>query len=173
MEYQPEGKLLKPEEDSHRTGAHDTQLIDLATEESAALEELDSSIPTGKICPSHTMHTGVSKADRHLTGSVDNQASDDGKEIPLWACTTRAGEDRYSAPQWQPDQRAGTEETDVSDIPEWILEENLHLNRSITPPAGQLIRDQGERNDGTVDRRRSLVPCSTWVVELIAGLARH
>ena len=36
----------------------------------------------------------------------------------------------------------------MSDIPEWILEENLHLNRSITPPEGQFIRDQGERNDG-------------------------
>ena len=36
----------------------------------------------------------------------------------------------------------------MSDIPEWILEENLQLNRSIAPPEGQFIRDQGERNDG-------------------------
>jgi hypothetical protein len=32
MEYQQEDKLPEPEEDSHRTGAHDTQLIDLPTE---------------------------------------------------------------------------------------------------------------------------------------------
>jgi hypothetical protein len=36
----------------------------------------------------------------------------------------------------------------VGDLPEWILEGNHHLNRSITPPAGQFIRDQGEQNDG-------------------------
>ena len=48
MEYQPEGKLLKPEEDSQRTGTQYTQLIDLTTEEPALLEELGSGKPTGK-----------------------------------------------------------------------------------------------------------------------------
>ena len=90
--YRPEGKLLEPEEASHRTGAHDTQLIDLTTEELAELEELDSRIPTGKICPSNTMSTGVGRADRHFTGRVDQHAGDEGKEIPLRACTTRAGD---------------------------------------------------------------------------------
>ena len=46
MEYQQEGKLLEPEKASHRTGSHDTQLIDLTTEEPVALAELDNSIPT-------------------------------------------------------------------------------------------------------------------------------
>jgi hypothetical protein len=36
----------------------------------------------------------------------------------------------------------------VRDLTEWILEGNLHLNRNITPPAGQFIKDQGERNEG-------------------------
>ena len=36
----------------------------------------------------------------------------------------------------------------MSAIPEWILEENRQLNRSVTPPEGNFIRDQGERNDG-------------------------
>ena len=49
MVYRPEGKLLEPEEDSHRTVTHDMQLIDLTTEEPAALKELDNRIPTGKI----------------------------------------------------------------------------------------------------------------------------
>jgi hypothetical protein len=39
-----------------------------------ALAELDSRIPTGKICPSHTMSTGVGRADRHFTERVDRQA---------------------------------------------------------------------------------------------------
>ena len=59
----------------------------------------------------------------------------------------------------------------MSDIPEWILEENLHLNRSITPPERQFIRDQVERNDG--DCRPAAVIAAVWVVELIAGSARH
>jgi hypothetical protein len=89
--YQQEGKLLEPEEASHMTGSHDTQLIDLTTEEPAALVKLASNMPTGKICPSHTMSTGVDRADRHFTGRVDLQAGDEGKEIPLRACTTKAG----------------------------------------------------------------------------------
>jgi hypothetical protein len=101
-----------------RTGAHDTQLIDLTTEEPAALEELDSRTPTGKICPSNTMSTGVGRADRHPTWQVDRQAGDKEKEIPLRACTTRDGDGQDSAPQWQPDRQADTKESNVSDIPE-------------------------------------------------------
>jgi hypothetical protein len=44
IEYQQEGKLLEPEKDSHRTGAHNTQLINLTTEETAAPAELANSI---------------------------------------------------------------------------------------------------------------------------------
>ena len=36
----------------------------------------------------------------------------------------------------------------MSAIPEWILEKNRQLNRSVTPPDRHFIRDQGERNDG-------------------------
>ena len=103
IEYQQEGKLLEPEEASHRTGSHDTQLIDLTTDEPAVLAKLDSSILTGKICPSHTMSTGMGRADKHFTGRVDRHAGVKGKEIPLRACTTRAGDGRDSAPQWQHD----------------------------------------------------------------------
>ena len=55
---------------------------------------------------------------------------------------------RDTSPQWQLEQQADTEESDLRDILEWILEDNLHLNRNITPPAEQFIRDQGEQNDG-------------------------
>ena len=50
--YRPEGKLLEPEEDSHTLGAHDTQLIDLTTEEPALLEELGSEKTTREDLPS-------------------------------------------------------------------------------------------------------------------------
>jgi hypothetical protein len=85
MEYQQQGKLLKPEEEPHRTGAHNTQLIDLTTEETAASAELANSIQTRKIYPSHTMRMGVGRAARHFTERVELQAKDEGKEIPLRA----------------------------------------------------------------------------------------
>ena len=146
--YRPEGKRLEPEKDSQRTGAQDTQLIDLTTEEPALLEELGSGKPTRKTGPSAITSMGMGRAERKFPGQVNWQAGDEEKEVPLRACTTKAGEGRDSVLQRQPDQRADTEESDVSDIPEWILADNLQLNRSITPPEGQFIRDQGERNDG-------------------------
>jgi hypothetical protein len=72
--YRPEGKLPEPEEDSHRPGAHDMQLIDLTTEEPALLEELGSGKPAGKTCLSDTTNMGVGRAERHLAGQVDWQA---------------------------------------------------------------------------------------------------
>ena len=139
--YRPEGKLLEPEEDSHRPGAHDTQLIDLTTEEPAVMEELGSEEPQGKNCPSDATTMGVGRAERHLTERMDWQAGADEKEAPLRACTTKAGDGRDPAQRRQPDRRAGTEESEVSAIPERILEENRQLNRSITPPEGQFIGD--------------------------------
>ena len=49
--YRLEGKLLEPGEVSHRPGAHDTQLIDLTTEEPALLEELGSKKTTREDLP--------------------------------------------------------------------------------------------------------------------------
>ena len=58
------------------------------------------------------------------------------------------GEGGDIAPQGQRAQQANHEDSALNDIPEWLLEENIRLNRAITPPAEQFIRDQGERNDG-------------------------
>ena len=96
--YRPEGKLLEPEEDSHRPGAHDTQLIDLTTEEPALLKVLGSGKPTGQTRPSNTMSMEVGRAERHLTGQVDRPAGHEGTAIPKRACTTRAGDGRDSGP---------------------------------------------------------------------------
>ena len=52
------------------------------------------------------------------------------------------GEGGDIAPQGRREQQAKTEDSDLNDIPEWILEDNIHLNRAITPPAEQFIRDQ-------------------------------
>ena len=62
--YQHEGRLPESEEESSMTGAHDTQLTDLTTEETAASAELANSIQTGMTYPSHTMSTGVGRANR-------------------------------------------------------------------------------------------------------------
>ena len=78
---------------------------------------------------------------------MELKAGDEGTEIPLRACTTRATDGRDTSPQWQLEQQADTEDSDLSDIPEWIIEDNLHLNRNITPLAEQFIRDQGKRSD--------------------------
>jgi hypothetical protein len=114
MEYQHEGRLLK----SSMTGSYATQLTDLTTEEKVASAGLANSIQTRKIYLSHTMSAGVGRADRDLTERVELQAGDEGKEIPLRACTTRSGNGRDTAPQWQPDRQDDTKESDLSDLPE-------------------------------------------------------
>jgi len=170
--YRPEGKRLEPEKDSQRTGAQDTQLIDLTMEEPALLEELGSGKPTRKTGPSAITSMGMGRAERKFPGQVNWQAGDEEKEVPLRACTTKAGEGRDSVLQRQPDQRADTEESDVSDIPEWILADN-QLNRSITHLRDNSSETRVNAMMGTVDQRRSLAPCSTWVVELTASSGRH
>jgi hypothetical protein len=154
MAYQHGGRLLGPEEESSLTVAHDTQLTDLTTEETAASTELANSIQTGKTYANHTISTGVGRADRLLTERVKLKAGDKGKEIPLRACTIKAGDGRDTSPQWQPDRQADTEESNLSNIPEWILDDSLHLNRNITPPAEQVIRNQGNKMMRTAGWRR-------------------
>ena len=46
------------------------------------------------------------------------------------------------APQGQREQQANNEDSALNDIPEWILEENIRLNRAITPPAGRAIHQR-------------------------------
>ena len=43
------------------------------------------------------------------------------------------------APQGQRKQQANNEDSALNDIPEWLLEENIRLNRAITLPAEQFI----------------------------------
>ena len=71
MAYQHEGRLLEPEEESSMTGAHDTQLTDLTTEETAASAELANSTQTGMTYPSHTMSTRVGRADKPLAERME------------------------------------------------------------------------------------------------------
>jgi hypothetical protein len=144
MAFQHEGRLLEPEAESLMTGVHATQLTDLTTEEKMASAELANSIQTGKIYSIHTMSTGVGRADRYLTERVEMQAGEEGKEISMLACTIRTGDGRDTAPQWQPDRHSDTKESNLSDLPGWIIKEILHLNRNITSPAKQFIRDQGK-----------------------------
>ena len=116
--YKHEGKLLEPEEESSMTGAHDTQLTDLTTEETAASAELANSTQTGMTYSSRTMSTGVGREDKPLAVRMELKAGEEGTEIPLRACTTRAGDSRDTSPQWQLERQADTEESELSDIPE-------------------------------------------------------
>ena len=100
------------------TGALDTQLTDLTTEETAASVELVNNIQTGMTYSSHSMGTGVGRADRPLTERVELKAGDAGKEIPLKAFAIRVRNGRDISPQWQPERQADTEESDLSNIPE-------------------------------------------------------
>ena len=99
MAYQHKGRLLEPEEESSMTGAHDTQLTYLTTEETAASAELANSIQTGMTYQSHTISTGVGRANRPLAEREELKAGDEGKEIPLRACTIRAGDGRDTSLQ--------------------------------------------------------------------------
>ena len=58
------------------------------------------------------------------------------------------------ASQGQREQQANNEDSALSDISEWLLVENIRLNRAITPPAEQFIRDQGNEMMGTAGRQR-------------------
>ena len=116
--YQHEGRLPEPEEKSSPTGAHDTQLTDLTTKKAAASAELVNSTQTGMTYPSHTVSTGVGRADKPLAERMERKAGKEGTDIPLRECTTRAGDGRDTSPQWQLEQQADTEESDLSDIPE-------------------------------------------------------
>ena len=129
------------------TGVLDTQRTDLTTEETVASVELVNSTQNGTTYTSHTMSTGESKADKPLAERTEQKAGEEETDVPLRAGTTRSGEGRDTSPQGQREHQAETEDSALSDIPEWILEDNIHLNRTITPPAEQFIRDQGERND--------------------------
>ena len=79
---------------------------------------------------------------------MEQKAGEEATDVSLRTGTTRVGEGGDIAPQGQREQQAKTEDSGLNDIPEWILEDNIRLNRAITPPAEQFIRDQGERNDG-------------------------
>ena len=57
---------MEPEQEPPTTGAHDTQRTDLTTEATVASEELVSSTQNGMTYTSHTMSTGVGKADKPL-----------------------------------------------------------------------------------------------------------
>ena len=111
------------------------------------------------------MNTGEGKADKPLAERMEQKAGEEGTDISLRPGTTRAGDGRDTSPQGQREQQADTEDSALSDIPEWILEENIRLNRAITPPADQFIRDQGERNDGDCGPAAVIGLCSTWAVE--------
>ena len=114
--YQHEGRLPEPEEESSMTGAHDTQLTDLTTEETAASAELPNSTQTEMTYASHTMSTGVGSANKTIAERMELKPRDEGTEIPLSACTTKAAYGRDTSPQWQLEQQADTEESDLSDI---------------------------------------------------------
>ena len=133
------------------TGAHDTQRTDLTTEETVALVELVNSIQNGTTDTSHTMHTGEDKADKPLAERMKQKAGEEATDVLLRTGITREGEGGDIASQGQRGQQAKTEDSVLNDIPEWLLEENIRLNRAITPPAEQFIRDQGERNDGMME----------------------
>ena len=119
------------QEAPHVTEAHDTQWSDLTTEETVAFVELVNSIQNGTTDTRHIMNTGEGKAGEEAT------------DVSLRTGITRVGESRDIATQGQRKQQAKNEDSALNDIPEWILEENIRLNRAITPPAEQFIRDQG------------------------------
>ena len=126
--------MLEPEQEHLMTGAHDTQWTDLTTEETVALVELVNSIQNGTTDTSHTMNTGEGKAYKLLAERMEQRAGEEATDVSLRTGTTRVGEGGDIAPQEQPEQQAKTEDSALNDNPEWILEENTHLNRAITPP---------------------------------------
>ena len=64
--YTQEGRMMEPEQEPPTTGAHDTQRTDLTTEETVVSVELVNSTQNGTTYTSHTMSTGVGKADKPL-----------------------------------------------------------------------------------------------------------
>ena len=116
--------------------------------------ELVNSTQNGMTYTSHTMSTGVGKADKPLAEKMEQKAGEEGTDIPLRAGTTRVGEGRDTSPEGQREQQAETEDSALCDIPEWILEDNICLNRAITPPAEQFIKDQGDEMTETAVRWR-------------------
>ena len=70
-EYTHEGRMMEPEQEPSTTGAHDTQRTDLTTTETVALVKLVNSTQNGMTYTSHTMSTGVGKADKPLTKRMD------------------------------------------------------------------------------------------------------
>ena len=136
------------QEAPHVTGAHDTQWSDLTTEETVALVELVNSIQNDTTDTSHTRNTGQRKAAKPMAERMEQKPGEEATDVPLQTGIAREGEGGDIAPQGQREQQANNEDSALNDIPEWLLEENIRLNRAITPPAEQFIRDQGERNDG-------------------------
>ena len=90
------------------------------------------------------MSTGEGKADKPLAERMEQKAEEEATDVSLRTGITQAGEGGDIAPQGQREQQAKTEDSALNDIPEWILEENIRLNRAVTPPAEQFIRDQGK-----------------------------
>ena len=89
-----------------------------------------------------------------MAEKIGQKPGEEAIDVPLQTGIAREGEGEDIAPQGQRGQQANNEDSALNDIPEWLLEENIRLNRAITPPAEQFIRDQGERNDGTAGRQR-------------------
>ena len=90
-------------------------------EETVASVELVNSTQNGTTYTSHTMSTGVGKADKPLAETMEQKGGEEGTDIPLRAGTTRVGESRDTSPQGQRKQQTETKDSTLSDIPEWIL----------------------------------------------------
>ena len=69
--------MMEPEQEPPMTGAHNTQRTDLTTEETVASVELVHSTQTGMTYTSHTMSTGVGKADKPLAEKMKLKAGEE------------------------------------------------------------------------------------------------
>ena len=87
LENTQESRMMDPEQEPPMTEAHDTQRTDLTTEETVASVELVNSTQNGTTYTSHTMSTGVGKADKPLAERMEQKAGEEGTDISLRAGT--------------------------------------------------------------------------------------
>ena len=100
------------------TGAHDTQWIDLTTEETVALVELVNSIQNDTTNTSHTRNTGKGKAAKPIAERMEQKPGEEATDVSLRTGITRVGEGGAIAPQGQREQQANNEDSALNDIPE-------------------------------------------------------
>ena len=79
--------------------------------------ELVNSTHNGMTYTSHTMSTGVGKADKPLAERMEQKPGEEATDVPLQTGIAREGKGGDIAPQGQREQQAKTEDSALNDIP--------------------------------------------------------